>query len=277
MKHLLTLAMVMWSSLAVVAWSADDDWFITSESQETQTEPQVINLDQQLQGLFQGEIGKLQNRQWMDRTQALIEGLERVCTLTADQRQRLEIAARLDELNRRERMESFLARFRGQTIEMNSRQGQKKWQEFTQELPKLQQAMQHINERESLLHAVMRHVLNDSQRRAWDAEQQARQRGQWQAIVAAGLAQVDNSAGLTQAQYDQLERLVLENPLRVQASALRAQPYYLQQAAWIGLSKVDDAAIREWVSPQQLKAIRQIKQQGQAMIQHLRQQGFILD
>lgn len=264
--------------LAVAAAAGADDWFeAPAVQQQPQRQSHVINFDQQLRGMLPGGRVDRVTQVMRERAAAQIDGVDVVCRLSIEQRRALEAAARIDAVERGEQVGAILGRFAGQSVDMGTKEGQQKWREFSRNLQAMHRQLQAPDDRDTMLQGLIPRVLDDTQRQAWNAQEEARQRFRNQAVVAIGMSQLDANLGLTQAQHEQITEWMLSRPVRSNPAMLRMQPGNVVHVAGAALAQVDEKSLRKILSGPQMKTILQRIQQGKAMRQHLKQQGILED
>ena len=119
---------------------------------------------------------------------------------------------------------------------------------------------------------------DDGQRADWRREVELRRRHQWQNVVDAGMSQFDTALGLTTAQHEAVEKLLMDKPLRVNDAKVRLHgghfaPFICKYA----LSKLDQQQLKTLVTDRQWKTLGTFVEQGRAIAAHLKQQKMIVE
>jgi len=244
---------------------------------------QRIVLDQQMNGMFfQGGGDMAQSRQqFLDRRLLQVAALADVCGLMEAQRRKFETAARLDMARTFDGIEAVRQKYAGRTVDLQNPAGQAEWQRFQQDALAVQTRLQETGGPESLLEKVIAQILDDGQRADWRREVELRRRHQWQGVVDAGMSQFDTALGLTTAQHEAVEKLLMDKPLRVNDAKVRLHgghvaPYICNICKY-ALSKLDQQQLKALVNDRQWKTLGTLVEQGRAIAVHLKQQKMIVE
>lgn len=182
------------------------------------------------------------------RAESRIATIDRIVGLSAAQRHTLEVAAGSDLRRLSDAISQARGRHAGRTLKMDQQVGS--WSaEAQQELQQAQDDAQRCRELvraacgpTSLLGKVVVGTLDEDQARRYAAVMDGRSRCRWQAVVAAGLDQLDGSLGLTQRQHDTVMALLMADvpPLEEdpQPTALPAAAQVAQRLGGLGEEKL---------------------------------------
>jgi len=260
---------------------ADDtvvDAAAARKSDQGQQQQRIV-LDQQMNGIFLGGGDIAQSRQqFLDRRLLQVAALADVCGLMEAQRRKFETAARLDMARTFDGIEAVRQKYAGRTVDLQNPAGQAEWQRFQQDALAVQTRLQETGGPESLLEKVIAQILDDGQRADWRREVELRRRHQWQGVVDAGMSQFDTALGLTTAQHEAVEKLLMDKPLRVNDAKVRLHgghfaPFICKYA----LSKLDQQQLKTLVTDRQWKTLGTFVEQGRAIAAHLKQQKMIVE
>jgi hypothetical protein len=261
----------------------EDDTVVDAAAQRAQEQGQQqhqVVLDQQMSGMFfPVEANAEKSRQQcLDRLLLQVSALDEVCGLSAEQRLKCEVAAKLDVARAMAEIETVRQRYSGRTVDLQNPAGQAEWQRFHQDAQAVQAKLQDAGGETSLLRRVIAGILDDEQRSAWGRESDLRTAYQWQAVVDAGMVQLDVALGLNAEQYEAIRGLLLEKPLRINPAKLWTHgSHFPPFVCRYGLSRVDQTRLKALVNERQRKMLGQFIEQGKGMAEHLRQQKMILE
>ncbi|MEI6257277.1 MAG: hypothetical protein WCQ77_11595 [Planctomycetota bacterium] len=263
---------------------ADDtvvDAAAARKSDQGQQQQRIV-LDQQMNGIFLGGGDIAQSRQqFLDRRLLQVAALADVCGLMEAQRRKFETAARLDTARTFDGIEAVRQKYAGRTVDLQNPAGQAEWQRFQQDAMAVRTRLQETGGPESLLEKVIAQILDDGQRADWRREVELRRRHQWQNVVDTGMSQFDTALGLTTAQHEAVEKLLMDKPLRVNDAKVRLHgghvtPYICNICKY-ALSKLDQQQLKALVNDRQWKTLGTFVEQGRAFAAHLKQQKMIVE
>ena len=244
---------------------------------------QRIVLDQQMNGIFfQGGGDMAQSRQqFLDRRLLQVAALADVCGLMEAQRRKFETAARLDTARTFDGIEAVRQKYAGRTVDLQNPAGQAEWQRFQQDAAAVRTRLQETGGPESLLEKVIAQILDDGQRADWRREVELRRRHQWQNVVDTGMSQFDTALGLTTAQHEAVEKLLMDKPLSVRAAVRlhsrgNVTPNFCNIFKY-ALSKLDQQQLKALVNDRQWKTLGTFVEQGRDIAPHLRQLKMIVE
>lgn len=277
------LALVAASVFGGTSLRAEDDTVVDAaakRAQEQGQQQQQIMLDQQMNGMFFPVEGNAEKsrQQCLDRLLLQVSALDEVCGLSAEQRLKCEAAAKLDVAAAMAEIETVRQRYSGRTVDLQNPAGQAEWQRFHQDAQAVQAKLQDVGGETSLLRRVIAGMLDDEQRSAWGRESDLRMAYQWQAVVDAGMVQLDVALGLTAEQYEAIRGLLLEKPLRINTAKIwMHNSHFPPFVCRYGLSRLDQSRLKAVVNERQRKMLGQFIDQGKGMAEQLRQQKMILE
>lgn len=206
-----------------------------------------------------------------------IARVHRLCKLSDGQRMRLEFAVESDARQLAQEIEATRSRYAGVVVNFGQPEGQKKWQQFQQDMQRCRGVMQSAFDSNSLFEAVLAESLDDAQRSILVAETGARRSFLWQSMVETVLSKLDETLGLTQAQHGAIRAALLakEPRLKLDSSAGRQNTHAQCMLVYHQLSKADSKALRGQLSDRQWKVVSMLINQGKAMKSWLDQQGLV--
>jgi hypothetical protein len=249
-------------------------------AQEQGQQQQQVVLDQQMNGMFFQVEGNAEKsrQQCLDRLLLQVSALDEICGLTAEQRRKCEVAAKLDVARAMDEIEAVRQRYSGRTVDLQNPAGQAEWQRFHQDAQAVQAKLQDAGGETSLLRKVIAGILDDEQRLDWRRESDLRAQYQWRGVVEAGMVQLDVALGLTSEQHEAIIELLMEKPLRInQAKIWTHGNHFPPFVCRYGLAKVNQAKLKAIVNERQWKMLGQFIEQGKGMSEHLKQQKMILE
>jgi hypothetical protein len=162
-------------------------------------------------------------------------------------------------------------------VNFNDQAGQRKWQQFQQDVQRCRQRLQALFDADSLFAKVLPTTLDAEQYGRLNAENAARRTHRWKALVATTLLKYDDLLGLDQRQHEEIEKLLLEREpaLRIDRPANRQDLHAQQMLVSMVLSEVDGKQLQGIVSERQWKTLAQLAQQGKAMRSYIEAQGLL--
>lgn len=152
------------------------------------------------------------------RAAARIEMVDRIVGLSDKQRKKLEVAAQSDLRRLSDEVAEVRAKYAGRKVKMDPRNGgldeagQKEMQQAHEDAQRCRQLVQAACGPESLLAKVVVGALDEEQAKRYSTVMQGRAACRWKAVVAAGLAQLDDQIGFAQNQHDAVAALLLSDP-----------------------------------------------------------------
>jgi hypothetical protein len=210
--------------------------------------------------------------------------LERDCDLSAEQHRLLQLALEADIRRVAEDIERDRRKYVGATANLGDQAGQQKVQQMHQDIQRCRQAIQRFDQgTDGLFWKARGSVLTAPQRAKADAEAEARLASRWKAVVNVALSRWDDLLGLDRQQFDELERMLLENrpPLRVNGGTvpgLVGGSRLFQSSAWVvglALADIGEQRIRKVVTDRQWAVLSFVAQSGRQMRSNLEQQGLL--
>lgn len=210
--------------------------------------------------------------------EARLGRIDAACGLSDAQRRKLRLAMESDIRRLAEEIDVERRKYEGLEVNFADQAGQRKWQQFQQDVQRCRSRLQSIFTADSLLMKVLPTTLDADQQARFTAETAARRTMIWRGLVATALLKLDDIMGLDQKQYDDLEKMLLERqpPLRVESFANQQNHQHLHQMlVWMVLAEVDARQLRAGLSERQAATIAQFTAQGKAMRSHVEAQGFV--
>ncbi len=210
--------------------------------------------------------------------------LDRDCGLSAEQHRLLQLALEADISRVAEDVDRDRRKYVGETANLGDQAGQQKWQQLNQDIQRCRQVIQRFDQgTDGLFWKARSSVLTPPQRIKADAEAEARLASRWKAAVNVALSRWDEVLGLDRQQFDDLERMLLENrpPLRVNGGTLPGLGGGLrlfQTSAWVvglALADIGEQRIRKVVNDRQWAVLSFAAQAGRQMRPNLEQQGLL--
>jgi hypothetical protein len=249
----------------------EDD--LVGEPIPVQGQNHTISLDQQMNGMF----GQAENEGGGGKASSLeIDRLDAICGLSESQRSKCVAARNLDARDASTAMVALRRKYAGRTVDFQTPEGQKLWQQFHEELNAVRPFVPNRATTRNFLGRVMTGILDDRQRSAWQAETDRRRRDDWRRSIDYGMEHLGMLAGLTGRQHDELVAILLEDPPRLDTGKLRTtfgdgNP----QICWYGLSRVPEDRLRTVVNERQWGKLEPLMQQGDAVSQMLKSQQLL--
>lgn len=206
-----------------------------------------------------------------------LDRVDRMCGLSADQRTRLELALESDARRIAADIDATRDRYAGDAVNFQQPEGQRKWQNFQQDIQRCRSQFQQAFGKDSLFTDLLGEMLDERQQASLDKEMRSRRSFRWRAMVAPVLLKMDETIGLDARQHALIERLLVaaEPRLVLDASPGRRNAHAEQMLVYHQLSKVDARLIRERLSERQWQAVSMLMNQGKAMKSWLDQQGLV--
>jgi hypothetical protein len=152
------------------------------------------------------------------RLAARIDRVDRIVGLSEQQRKKLVVAMESDLRRLADTITEARGRYVGRTVKMDPRNGgfdeasMKAMQQMQEDAVRCRQSLEAAAGPESLVAKVLLGTLDETQAKTYTAVMQARAACRWRAVVASGLAQIDDQAGFTQKQHDAVTELLLAEP-----------------------------------------------------------------
>lgn len=210
--------------------------------------------------------------------------LDRVCDLSAEQRRLLQLALEADVRRVAADVDRDRRKYIGVTVNLQDPAGQQKWHQLHQDIQRCRQVIQQFDQgTDGLFWKAHGSVLTPPQRTKADAETEARLANRWKAVVNVALSRWDEVLGLDRQQFEELERLLLENrpPLRRNGGTLaglasQAQPFPMSPwLAGMALADIGEQRVRKVVNDRQWTVLSRAALMGKQMRPQLEQQGLL--
>lgn len=198
---------------------------------------------------------------------AEIDGVDRVCSLTPEQKQKLKLAGRGDEIRFSERVDELRQRLVGKSYDQNE------INEIYQQIqPLAQEYRAGVLGKSSLFYKVLKRTLDDQQQVKFEQVQSERRAARHAAKIKLYIAQLERSCPFTHEQRTALEE-ILRKETRPANHASEYDSYILMYQA----AKIPEEELKEFLDDAQLRVVNMQFQQGRGMEQFLRQQGLLPD
>jgi hypothetical protein len=149
------------------------------------------------------------------RAAARIAIVDRIVGLSEKQRKKLETAAQSDLRRLSDEVAELRAKYAGRKLKMDPRNGgldeagREAMQQAQEDAQRCRQLVQGACGPDSLLAKVVVGTLDEEQANRYATVMQGRAACRWKAVVAAGLAQLDDQVGLAQKQHDAIAALLV--------------------------------------------------------------------
>lgn len=210
--------------------------------------------------------------------------LDRYCGLSPEQHRLLQLALESDIRRVAEDVDHDRRKYIGATVNLADQAGQQKWNQLHQDMQRCRQVLQRFDQgADGLFWKARDSVLTAPQLTKANAETEACLASRWKAVVNVALTRWDDVLGLDRQQFDELERLLLENrpSLRVNSGTLPGlgggpQLFQMSQAlAGVALADIGEQRVRKVVNDRQWTLLSRAAQSGKQMRPHLEQQGLL--
>lgn len=203
--------------------------------------------------------------------------IDSVCNLTDTQRRKLRLAMESDVRRLSEDIEAERRKYQGVEVNFSDQAGQRKWQQFQQDVQRCRERLQGLFDANSLVMKVLPTTLDSEQYARFTAENAIRRTARWRGLVAAAMRKFDDLLGLDQRQYDEIEKLLLEREpaLRVDRPGSRQDLNARQMLVSLVLSEIDAQRLQGIVSGRQWQMLAQIANQGKSMQSYIEAQGLL--
>jgi hypothetical protein len=197
------------------------------------------------------------------RAAARIAMVDRIVGLSDKQRKKLEIAAQSDLRRLSDAVAEARAKYAGRKLKMDPRNGgldeagQKAMQQAQEDGQRCRQLVQGACGPDSLLAKVVVGTLDEAQANRYSTVMQGRAACRWKAVVAAGLAQLDDQVGLAQKQHDAIAALLVADvPMIDDDAAASPVPAAIQVSQRI--EALGSEKIATILDPRQTRMVSQV-------------------
>lgn len=207
-----------------------------------------------------------------------LERIAAACDLTEAQRRTLGLAMESDIRRFAAGVDATRSRYAGVRVNLNDPEGQKKWQQFQQDVQQCRLSLRRLFDAGSLFAATVPSTLDPAQVAGIDAEVRARRSFRWRAMVVSTLTKLDDMLGLTQEQHDLVAAALLarEPALRTDEPSPEQENAHLQlNLVYMVLSGVDSLPLQKALSPRQWRSLALLMNQGKSMRSWIEQQGIL--
>jgi hypothetical protein len=237
---------------SVLAWEIGAQEFVLTEEQ----------FNQWLTNNNEGAAQQIDSQVKMH-----IAALDRVCKLSAEQREKLQLAGRGDAA----RFESQIAALRAELV--NKSYKNQEINDVFQRIQPFQQKFQTgLLGDDSLFKKIVSRTLDQSQQTEYEVEQQKRREADYVARVDMYVAMVDRAAPMSDQQREELLALFRKHT-RPPKQTGQQQIYYVMYQA----SKIPPEELKKVFDEAQLKVIEKAFRQGASYKNMLERQGFKFD
>lgn len=208
---------------------------------------------------------------------ARLARIDAACGLTEVQRRKLRLAMESDIRRLAEEIDAERRKYQGVEVNFADQDGQRRWQQFQQDVQRCRERLQGLLNTESLFMKVLPTTLDPGQYARLTAETDARRVVVWKGLVAAAMLKLNDLMGLDQGQHEELEKLLLakQPPLRLEGFASRQNQHAQQMLVFMVLSEIDGERLRAGMSERQAKMLAQFAAQGKAMRSFIEAQGLL--
>jgi hypothetical protein len=193
-----------------------------------------------------------------------LDELERQCGLSADQRQKLLLAAAID--TKRFEVEMEVVREHFMAVK-DQAEFQQIWQEIN---PLQQKVVSGLHDDKSFFGKSLRGMLSDEQVAARRTIENERRAFRYRAILEVAMSEIDDSAGLTDEQHVAIVKLALE-----ETHPPKAFGSYDSIFVWLQLSKLTEAKVKALLNERQWQQLQRQIAQGRQFEQFLTQMGLV--
>ena len=199
------------------------------------------------------------------RSEARIATVDRIVGLSEKQKTKLQFAMESDLRRLADTVAEVRDKYIGRSFTITGRgldaESQKVMREAAQDGGRCRELIQQASGAESLLSKAIPGTLDDAQAERYASVMDARRGCRWKAMVAIGLARVDEVAGLTQQQHDLLTEALLASPPpddeQLSAGpAVQSPPADVVVAARVTEMVTSDSKLAAVLDPRQTKAIK---------------------
>lgn len=205
------------------------------------------------------------------RAEARIATLDRIVGLSEQQHEKLALAAESDLRRLTTALAEAREKYAGRTLTMDPRNGgldasgRKEMQQAQEDGQRCRQLVRAAGGPESLLAKVVVGILDEPQASRYAAVMQGRAACRWQAVVAAGLAQLDEQIGFTQKQHEAIAAFLLADPPPVEDEPQRQAvvPAGIEVAR--RLAAMDEATLATMLDPRQRQVVSVVTEQARIM------------
>lgn len=154
-----------------------------------------------------------------------IEKIHRIVRLSDEQRAKLRVAMEADVGRLAEEIDAIRAPYVGQKVELGADgAGQERYRKLTEDARECQRLMAAAFGPAALLSKVLGDTLDEPQLKRYTENMAARRGTIWKALIGSALGAHDGVLGLTQAQYEAVEALLMADvpPLALEPVGQRA-------------------------------------------------------
>ncbi len=163
-------------------------------------------------------------------------------------------------------------------VNLNDQEGQKKWQQFQQDVQQCRNDLRRLFDSGSLFAATVPSTLGPEQVAGIEAEVKARRTFRWRAMVVSTLAKMDDMLGLTQEQHDLLEQTLLAKEPRLRTDELSPEQenaHLQQNLVYMVLAGTESGPLKKATSERQWRTLSLLMNQGKSMRSWIEQQGIL--
>ncbi len=204
--------------------------------------------------------------------------ISEACELDDLQRQKLRLLIEADVRRFAEEVDAVRRRYAGVRINFNDQQGQKQWQQFQQDVQQCRQRLRGLSDKGSLFADALSTTLSEQQLAGMQQEIRGRRSFRWKEMVVAAVVKMDDMLGLSQAQHELIEEILLAREPALRLDELGPQQdndHVRQMLVMMVLSRTDTSRIKAAVSERQWRTLSLLMNQGKAMQSWIEQQGIL--
>ena len=206
--------------------------------------------------------------------------VEAVCGLSDDQRRKLRLALESDGRRFAEEIEAERRKYQGLQVNFNDQEGQRKWQQFQQDVQRCRERLQQLFDGDSLFAKVLPTTLDAEQAGRLAAETDARRSHRWKAMVRLSMLKCDDVLGLDERQHEAIEKLLLDRQPRLRDERRDDGRNHntretQQTLVWLVLSEIDPQRLQAVLSDRQWQVVVKWANQGKSMRSFIEAQGIL--
>lgn len=268
LRPLAILAILLWACLCGPSARGQDDWDVPKKAAEQPA--QGFNRFA-LPGFDQWVLRGRTNEQLESTQKTLltlqIDSVARACELSADQREKLQLAGQCDIKRLSREVDALRERFRAATQPVD----QQKYSELINEGSAMQGKLQSgIYGDSSLFQKVLAQTLSREQRVRYERQERQRRQFRYQAKIELILSNLEGSISLDADQRQKLVKLLVDG-----TEPPRKFGQYDTYVVLFQLGKLDEAKLRPILDESQRKSLKRVGDNYRGMEQFLRQQGYL--
>ncbi len=218
------------------------------------------------QWIFQGNGNAASGKERLKtRLNLQLAEIDRLCGLTSEQKQKLQLAARGDNKRFFDTVEEVRKKF------LAVRNDQNAFGQIWQDIQPLQrQISMGLHGETSLFYKALRRTLTDEQMQRYRAVQDERRKYRYRASIEVALTSIEHTVPLKHSQHEAIVKLMLEETVTPIAFGQYDQYLIMHQ-----LAKLGEARVKPLLDERQWTLIKANFEQARGMEQFLIQQGLL--